>query len=455
VRAAIVAALVLAALAGGCDLLPGGGGDAGAAPGACPTPPLRAPDPERPRYRVSVRIAPGGSVVTGRTTVRFVPDRATDRIVFRLWPNGLGGDAAGVHLDAGPVTAAGEALPLRRPDATILEATPPGGRLPAGAPITLSVPWRLTAPGPAFERISRRGDHLHLGSFGPLLAWVPGRGWATDPPPRSAGESATTPAADWRLTVRAPAGLDVLATGLRAGGRGDGEWRARAMRDVAVTVGRFETARTTVRAPRPVRLVAAVEASLDVPPERLLRAAAADVQRLVRLFGPYPWRELKVVAVPDVGRGGIEYPGLVFLGDEYARALSHELAHQWFYSLVGSNQARDPWLDESLASFGSALVDGTEAFWTARPIPADARGRLGAPMTYWSDHGDSYFEGVYIQGVQALLSLGDPGRVACALRRYAAAEAYGLATPADLVEALRAEFPDARDRLAPYGVRVR
>ena len=35
-------------------------------------------------------------------------------------------------------------------------------------------------------------------------------------------------------------------------------------------------------------------------------------------------------------------------GIEYLR---HEIAHQWFYSLVGNNSYKEPWIDESIATY--------------------------------------------------------------------------------------------------------
>jgi aminopeptidase N len=32
----------------------------------------------------------------------------------------------------------------------------------------------------------------------------------------------------------------------------------------------------------------------------------------------------------------------------------HEVGHQWFYSLIGSNQLSDPWLDEALTTYLTA-----------------------------------------------------------------------------------------------------
>ena len=57
--------------------------------------------------------------------------------------------------------------------------------------------------------------------------------------------------------------------------------------------------------------------------------------------------------------GGMEYPGFVMLspvgleariiGSSLDRLMLHEIAHQWFYSLVGNDEIDDPWLDEALA----------------------------------------------------------------------------------------------------------
>src|SRR5207248_10679325 len=100
-----------------------------------------------------------------------------------------------------------------------------------------------------------------------------------------------------------------------------------------------------------------------------------------------------------------------------------------------------------------ARSEGALPAFLARTIPPAARGRLGEPMTFWSERFADYYRGVYVQGVQALASLGDPGRVDCALRVYVARNAYRIARQADLVAALVTVFPDARARLATYGVR--
>src|SRR5262249_56515157 len=97
--------------------------------------------------------------------------------------------------------------------------------------------WGLRVQRGHLIRIGRFGSGLRLGTFLPLLAWDDRRGWLTDPPVRILGETAATPAADFDLHVDAPAGYRILATGAPLGG---GRFRARAVRDVALAVGRFD-----------------------------------------------------------------------------------------------------------------------------------------------------------------------------------------------------------------------
>jgi aminopeptidase N len=39
-----------------------------------------------------------------------------------------------------------------------------------------------------------------------------------------------------------------------------------------------------------------------------------------------------------------------------AFVVAHEIAHQWWYNLVGNDVYDDPWLDEALASYSSSLA---------------------------------------------------------------------------------------------------
>ena len=150
--------------------------------------------------------------------------------------------------------------------------------------------------------------------------------------------------------------------------------------------------------------------------------------------------------------GGLEYPTLVYQPESTSN-VPHETAHQWFYSLVGNDQARDPWLDEGLATWAESGITGGPAFGSV-PIPPQVGDKIGQPMTFWDNFdAGQYYLGVYLQTYRALRGLGPQSRVDCALRLYVHRNAYRTVRPGDLLDALQVFFPDARRKLEAHGAR--
>jgi hypothetical protein len=413
----------------------------------CPdVPAMAGPDPRRPRYRLDMALDLAAGAVTGDLAVRFRPDLDVDRLVFRLWPNGPSLAAAGTRLEAGPVTLDGAPpVPGEQPDPTTL-VVPLGRTLRAGTSIEASLPWRLTLPGSIEDRISRSGDAVRLGTFFPLLPWEPGVGWALEPPTGILGESTTSPAADFDWSLAVPEGLTVLGSGVPEGGR----WRATAMRDVGISVGRLAVAEGTAVGGA-VRVVVGVHEGVGEDPAAYRDRVVDALDDLSGRFGAYPWPSFSLALTPEFP-GGIEYPGHVMQGPgTIGRTTPHEVGHQWFYGLVGNDQGRDPVLDEGLATWAEVRADGGPGVLD-ETVPDSVAGRAGEPMTYWDGHRSGYYRGVYVQGAQALAALGDQDAVDCALRRYAAAEAFAIARPADLIGALTTAFPHAAATVGRFGV---
>jgi hypothetical protein len=354
--------------------------------------------------------------------------------------------AGGERLDVGAVAESGRRLHVSRPNPTTL-VVQLGHTLTVGESVTVAMPWTLRVPAYARDRISSFAGGLRLGSFFPILAWDPDRGWVTDPPARLLAESSTTPTADFDVRVRAPSGTRVVVSGDPLG---HGRWHARAVRDVGLAVGRFRVAVTTAHAPGPVTIRVAYTVPPAFPPQAMrLRSAKISLERLSRLYGPYPWRTYTVVLMPDLPVLGIEYPTLTFVG--YASptfVLRHETGHQWFYSLVGNDQYTDPWLDEAGATWAERRLSGS---LRTDLSPAAVR-HVGESIAYWNSHREQYAAQVYTGGVVALRSLGPATLVDCALRLYVARNAYRIAKPGDLLDALDAVFPGAEARLRRFGI---
>lgn len=416
----------------------------------CPVPlTLPAPPADRPAYDLRVEVGRSLTSVSGSLTVTLRPRVATKRLVFRLWPNSAPYSSRGSRLTVGTVSAAGVKADARQPDPTTLVVKHP---LAPGERVTVSMSWRLKLPRGSGLQLKGGHGSVRLVSFFPLLAWD-GRGWATDPPLTHADSFWTTsPTADFDVHVAKPRGLRVLATGSAVG---SGHWRARAVRDFALAIGSFTVVRKTVDLPRPVHVIVALERGSGYPIDGFLSETVRSLQWYAKRYGPYPWSTYSLVAMTDfAGFNGFAYPTLVFVGDGSLPLVPHETAHEWFYSLVGNDQARDPWLSEGLATWAQTGPEGSLASMVGTGMSAVAKDRIGKPMSYWDRFSFEDFRlGAYVQTVQALSALGAPSRVDCALRSYVVRNAYRTARPRDLLASLLPFFPDAKRKLSARGAR--
>jgi hypothetical protein len=386
----------------------------------------------------------------GALTVMFAapPEQGTDRLVFRLWPNGPRYAQTGAQLSVSAVREGGRMLPVSSPNPTTLVIARP---VTGGQRVVVSMNWRLVLPRETGLRMKGGGRSVRLGSFFPLLAWD-GNDWALDPPTAlPAADAWTTPTADFDVRVTHSTRLRVLASGQQVG---PGKWRARAVRDFTLALGRFTIVKGTAHLPAPVRVMVGVEAAAPgaTPARVFLRRAIESLERYSTLYGPYPWRTYTVAAMSDLTglTGALEYPTLVYQPST-SENVAHETAHQWFYSLVGNNQAHDPWLDEGLATWAEAAVNGAPPFPDAT-IPPEVTNKIGEPMSFWDQFDPRrYFLGAYLLTYRALLSLGPRTQVDCALHLYVLRNAYRIARPRDLLDALQTFFPDAKQKLEAYG----
>lgn len=98
----------------------------------------------------------------------------------------------------------------------------------------------------------------------------------------------------------------------------------------------------------------------DSNPEIYLKAAIDAVNTYSKLFGQYPYPHLNVVKTPFL-YGGMEYPCLIYISDKitkqeaFIEVIAHEVAHQWWYGLVGNDQVKYAWMDEGLTEYITAV----------------------------------------------------------------------------------------------------
>lgn len=72
--------------------------------------------------------------------------------------------------------------------------------------------------------------------------------------------------------------------------------------------------------------------------------------------GDYPYNHVTAVDGSISAGGGMEYPNITVIGESYSpsgleQVIVHEVGHNWFYGILGSNERKHAWMDEGLNTF--------------------------------------------------------------------------------------------------------
>jgi aminopeptidase N len=393
-------------------------------------------------HRLDLTYEPrGAGRLSGTQTIEFANrgPNPIDLVLLRLWANGPDGcrpQRMSVQVDApasvDPLAVRCTVLPVRL-----------GQPLAPGASSSLTLRWTLQGRRARF-RFGRSKNVRLLGYVVPMLVVTDARGTLI-PPYVPFAESFYSLSAAWDATLRLPSRLRAATTGSVVEDRVEGGQRILHVstphaRDFALAIGRWRTfsgrsAGTTVR----------VHAQSRRAGRRMLRVARESVDRFSARFGPYDSPELDVVHIAE--GYGMEFPELVFSNsDPYI--VAHEVAHEWWYSIVGNDQYAEPWLDESFATWAGARVGGTLAYCRRLPFksvpPNLRRARLDSGMGRFRNRELAYVRVVYDAGACVWRWLErriGSRRMTAFLRLLVSRHRHGLMTKADLLAALAEAAP--------------
>jgi hypothetical protein len=173
-----------------------------------------------------------------------------------------------------------------------------------------------------------------------------------------------------RVRVTLPADQEVACSGSIVGcvplpdGRKRVEIHAAAVRDFALLCSArykvFEGEVVAAPGVNPVRVRVLALPQHEYYAREMVRIAVQALTIYSRWFGPYPWPDF-TIAESFFGWNGNECATLVMIdervfgmphvGGGYVEYLvSHEVCHQWWYNLVGTNGFCETWMDEAMAS---------------------------------------------------------------------------------------------------------
>lgn len=200
----------------------------------------------------------------------------------------------------------------------------------------------------------------------------------------------------------------------------------------------------------------------DKNPKQSLKTSVDAIKTFSNLFGDYPYKQLSV-AEANFLHGGMEYPNLVFISNlvdvysEYTNVIVHEIAHQWWYNLVGNNEFVSSWLDEGLTEYSTLMFydenpdyevktsesksNSLSSYLLFVDVYTSVYGDVDTTMNRSLDEYRSEVEYVYITYVKGMLLfdnideiIGREKFIKC-LRKYFKENCFKIATPEKLISA--------------------
>jgi len=420
--------------------------------------------PGAPVYHLDLSLSEDLTSINGQQEVLFTntEDVPLDRIVFRLYPNLLGGGIKVTQL-----AVDGEAVDSQLDGMDSVMTVPLDEPLLPGEQAVVSMEYEINVPTETSGNYGVFGlaeGVLALPHLYPMLAVYDETGWNTEIPPEY-GDVVYADSGFYRVRVEAPQDLVLVASGVEVA---VSEKADRALREYAAgPVRDFYLAGSPdfVSEEREVDGVLVRSTTLpglETGAANVLDFTESSLLGFGERYGAYPFAELDMVSTPTLALG-VEYPGVVAMAQrmypednlQYPLPMlegvtAHEVAHQWFYSLVGNDQIDQPWLDESLAQYvtllyfgdqyGPAGAAGYRASLQGRwdqvggePIPIGQPVGAYTPAEYSGivyGRGGLFFEAIADEIGQLALDQG--------LRAYAEQNRYGIGTAQEMQAALEA-----------------
>ncbi len=320
-------------------------------------------------YHIDLRISDDLMHLDGREEVCYTNQETVflQDVYFHLLPNLLEGKIEIERVEVNAIRVTPEfAFARSAMRVPLLQALPPGEVVVIGISFSISVP---TEGDNSYGIFAFTDNILALAHFYPLVAVYDNEGWNIEVP-LPFGDLVYADISFFIVRTTAPSMLTMIASGIEIDREVIGEtqritYAAGPMRDFYLVASpRYTTASTHV-GETTVNSYAPPESAIGA--KNALDYAVTALRLFNDSFGPYPFTQFDIVTTPTVAFG-VEYPGVVITNirmydggsssypPSYLEStVVHEVAHQWFYGVVGNDQLNEPWLDEALAQYATLI----------------------------------------------------------------------------------------------------
>lgn len=390
---------------------------------------------------------------------------ALSEIYFNLVGDAFEKQGGGVEIQS--AAADNAPVKLQKKEGTVYEMSLP---TPLEPEETMEIGLKYTVDIPNIQnRFGYQEDVYNVGNFIITPAVYDADGWAIRPYV-DLGDAFYTDIANYTVNIHVPEGYQVAATGTKGE---DGAFHAQKVRDFAFCASsQFNVLTADVDG---THIMVYFDDNMAQTADSVLETTQKSLALFSRLFGEYPYETMTVVLSGMTNNvSGMEYPTLIMVGPEITiedleqegfateaekngykamidRAVVHEVAHQWFYGVVGNDQVNAPWLDEGMCRFAEYLYEkaypleepladfcmpAAEILASEHEYLSEGQGLVDVDLNQslydWEEKDPMGYSGIYSKGASLLYQMekqmGEE-EFQRALRAYVDEFAYEFVTP--------------------------
>ncbi len=387
-------------------------------------------------YDMKVKLDPQTSSYSGTMILAYLNESSmviTD-LIFRLYPNTVYNYAGTLVVKSVEISGKPAQTEVLLADQSAVKVSLPVPLKP-GDSIQVKVEFQGVIPENTSTygifNYDRTNDVITLADWYPILAARDSQGWiVAEIQPQ--GDAVTSETAFYHVSIQLPSMWKVASTGSDIAHSVDGPDQT--LEVVSGPVREFMAAASPNFEISDLQTPSGVVHQWtlpDIKKEQIdsLQVVERSMELFSQQFGEYPFKDLDVVAVELNHASGVEYPGLVLIEHNLydpkadlnllATVISHEVAHQWWYSLVGNDVQQNPWLDEGLATFSALLyfekynlayMNGTIQYFQDtvqefEATPGENMFHIGDPLIAYHDEPRAYSTIIYRKGALFFLEL--------------------------------------------------
>lgn len=328
-------------------------------------------------YKMNLSFNPDKKLVYGKQIVNYINKSSNDlnEIYFHIYPNAFKKYDGNIKINDVKIDGKSAEYHIEGADKTLLRVQLKSKLLP-NKDIKIAMNYSVKIPSTK-DRFGYGNGIYAVGNFFPIAAVYKDAKWDKHLYDEK-GDAFYSEVSNFDVNITAPKDYLIASSGVldnkRSIQNSKTDWIIKGwnIRDFA-----FVTSDLFCQKKARVDGIMVKSYGIDAArTEKALEIGVKAMKYFNKSYGKYPYQTVSIAeAGMAPGVGGMEYPNLVMIGsdeydnpsgleyivynksfsikDEFYECIIHELAHQWWYALLGNDEYREAWIDEPMAQYST------------------------------------------------------------------------------------------------------